>query len=75
MALLVGAEVGDHDVLHFGNAAKRFEMLKLERLLWGFLSTLRLRRVLLSSLFGRAEFGEGAEGLLEEPESLLVVAL
>ena len=74
MALLVGAEVGDSDVLHFGNAAEHFGNVEAGEGTVGLPEHAEIEEGTVE-LFGRAEVGEGAERLLEEPESLLVVAL
>ena len=71
---LVGAEVGDPDVLRLGNAAERFEDAEAGEGAVGLPEHAEVEEGTVE-LLGSAEVGEGAEGLLEEPESLLVVAL
>ena len=68
MALLVGAEAEDSDVLHFGNAAGRFEDVEAGEGAVGLPEHAEVEE-------GTVELLGRAEGLLEEPESLLVVAL
>ena len=73
MALLVGAKGGDPDVLHFGKAAERFESVEAGEGAVGLPEHAEVEEGTVEP-FGRAEVGEGADGSLEVPESLLVAA-
>ena len=64
MALIVGAEVEDPDVLHFGNAAERFEDVEARGGPVGLPEHAEVEGGTVE-LFGRAEIGDGAEGLHE----------
>ena len=61
-------------MLHFGNAAERFENVEAGECAVGLAGQSEVEGGTVE-LFERAEVGEGAKGLLEEPEYLLVVAL
>ena len=74
VVLLVGAEVGDPDVLPLENAPERFEDAEAGAGAVGLPEHAEVEQGNIE-LLGRAEVGEGAEGLLDEPGSLLVVAL